>query len=193
MLSQIQPHFLYNALGTIRGLCRKNPEQAWEALGDFSKYLRGNMSALTNKENIYFNSELCHIEAYLRLEKVRMGDRLNILYDIQEKDFLIPPLTVQPLVENAIKHGLFDKAEGGTLILHTRKENNKIIISIKDNGLGFDENEPLAQDDHHAHIGVANVRTRLKKMVDGQLLIDSTPGEGTTATIILPTGTGGKV
>lgn len=163
MLSQIQPHFLYNALGTIRGLCRKNPEQAWEALGDFSKYLRGNMSALTNKENIYFNSELCHIEAYLRLEKVRMGDRLNILYDIQEKDFLIPPLTVQPLVENAIKYGLFDKAEGGTLILHTRKENNKIIISIKDNGLGFDENEPLAQDDHHAHIGVANVRTRLKK------------------------------
>lgn len=192
MLSQIQPHFLYNALGTIRGLCRKEPEQAWEALGDFSKYLRGNMSALTNKESIYFTSELHHIEAYLRLEKVRMGERLNILYDIQEKDFLIPPLTVQPLVENAIKHGLFDKAEGGTLILHTRKENNAIVISIKDNGLGFDENEPLTQDDHHAHIGLANVRARLKKMVDGQLIIESTPGEGTSATIILPTGISGK-
>lgn len=185
MLSQIQPHFLYNALGTIRGLCRKNPEQAWEAIGDFSKYLRGNMSSLTNKEKIFFSTELNHIEAYLRLEKVRIGDRLNILYDIQEKDFLIPPLTIQPLVENAIKHGLFDKAEGGTLILHTRREDDKIIITVKDNGLGFEESAPFSKDDHHTHIGLNNVRTRLKKMMNGQLVVNSIPGEGTVATVIL--------
>lgn len=185
MLSQIQPHFLYNALGTIRGLCRKNPEQAWEAIGDFSKYLRGNMSSLTNNDKIYFSAELNHIEAYLRLEKVRIGDRLNILYDIQERDFLIPPLTIQPLVENAIKHGLFDKPEGGTLILHTRREDDKIIITVKDNGLGFDEKAPFSKDEHHAHIGLDNVRTRLKKMMNGQLVVESIPGEGTIATVIL--------
>ena len=186
MLSQIQPHFLYNVLGTIRGLCRKNPELAWEAIGDFSKYLRGNMSSLTNKEKIYFSTELNHIEAYLRLEKVRIGDRLNIIYDIQERDFLIPPLTIQPLVENAIKHGLFDKAEGGTLILHTRWEDDKIVITVKDDGLGFDESAPFSKDDHHTHVGLTNVRTRLKQMMNGQLVVVSTPGEGTTATVILP-------
>ena len=119
------------------------------------------------------------------MEKVRIGDRLNILYDIQERDFLIPPLTIQPLVENAIKHGLFDKAEGGTLILHTRREDDKIIITVKDNGLGFDESAPFSKDEHHAHIGLANVRTRLKKMMNGQLVVESTPGEGTIATVIL--------
>ena len=167
-------------------MCRKNPELAWEAIGDFSKYLRGNMSSLTNKEKIYFSTELNHIEAYLRLEKVRIGDRLNIIYDIQERDFLIPPLTIQPLVENAIKHGLFDKAEGGTLILHTRREDDKIVITVKDDGLGFDESAPFSKDDHHTHVGLTNVRTRLKQMMNGQLVVVSTPGEGTTATVILP-------
>lgn len=158
MLSQIQPHFLYNVIGTIRGLCRVDSEQAWRALGDFSNYLRGNMSALSNDSLIHFTSELRHIEAYLRLEKMRMGDELEIVYDINEKDFFIPQLIVQPIVENAVKHGLFEKEGGGTLILRSRRQEDKIIIEVIDDGIGFDINKPLEQDEHHIHVGLSNVR-----------------------------------
>lgn len=98
MLSQIQPHFLYNSLNAIRGLCRKDPEQAREAIGSFSEYLRGNMDSLNKREPIPFIRELSHIENYLKLEKFRFGDELKVNYDIKEKNFFIPALSVQPLV-----------------------------------------------------------------------------------------------
>lgn len=192
MLSQIQPHFLYNVLGTIRGLCREDPEMAWSALGDFSSYLRGNMSALTTTTPIHFTAELKHIETYLRLEKMRMGEKLNIVYDIREKNFYIPPLTVQPIVENAVKHGLFDKEESGTLILQTSREGDNIIISVQDDGVGFDVNSPKNTEDPRGdrpHIGIANVRSRLEKLSGGRLMIDSTPGKGTTATVVIKVDT----
>ena len=85
MLSQIQPHFIFNVLGTIRGLCRENPEQAWYGLGDFSSYLRANMNALTNEKFIPFESELAHVDAYIRLEQMRMGEKLNVVYDMLAK------------------------------------------------------------------------------------------------------------
>ena len=183
MLSQIQPHFLYNVLGTIRSLCRKDPEQARNALGDFSKYLQGNMSALENRRLICFESELRHIETYLKLEKIRLGEKLSILYDVQVRDFMLPPLTIQPLVENAVKHGIFNQPGGGEVILRTRQEGDQIIISVEDNGIGFDPDAPLKQDDEHAHVGLANVRSRLKKMTGGQMMIESTLGKGTKVTV----------
>ena len=109
MLSQIQPHFLYNSLNAIRGLCRKDPEQAREAIGSFSEYLRGNMDSLNKREPIPFIRELSHIENYLKLEKFRFGDELKVNYDIKEKNFFIPALSVQPLVENAVKPGICEK------------------------------------------------------------------------------------
>lgn len=183
MLSQIQPHFLYNVLGTIRSLCRKDPEQAWSALGDFSKYLQGNMNALENKRLIHFESELRHIETYLKLEKLRLGEKLSILYDIQVRDFMLPPLTIQPLVENAVKHGIFNQPGGGEVVLRARQEADYIIISVEDNGIGFDPDTPLKQDEEHVHVGLINVRSRLKKMMDGQMMIQSTPGNGTKVTV----------
>ena len=183
MLSQIKPHFLYNVLGTIRSLCRKDPEQAWVALGDFSKYLQGNMSALENRQLIHFESELRHIETYLKLEKLRLGEKLSILYDIQSRDFMLPPLTIQPLVENAVKHGIFNQSRGGEVILRTRQEADCIVISVEDNGIGFDPDTPPKQDEEHTHVGLVNVRNRLKKMTGGQLLIQSTPGKGTKVTV----------
>ena len=185
MLSQIQPHFLYNIIGTIRGLCRIDSEEAWKALGDFSNYLRGNMDALSNSDMIHFSNELKHIQAYLQLEKMRMGDELNVVYDIQENNFFLPPLTIQPIVENAVKHGLFDKDGGGTVTLHTRRENDNIIIEVTDDGVGFDPDAPYEQDAHHAHIGLINVKSRLEKMLKGEMIINSVINEGTTIKIVI--------
>ena len=185
MLSQIQPHFLYNVIGTIRGLCRSDAEQAWRALGDFANYLRGNMDALSNRDRIHFSMELKHIEAYLRLEQMRMGDELHIVYDIVEKDFYLPPLTIQPLVENAVKHGLFDKEGGGTVRLSSKKVDDGICIEVEDDGVGFDALIPIEPDEHHAHIGLINVQKRIEKMSKGEMIMESKPGTGTKVTVIL--------
>ena len=180
MLSQIQPHFIFNVLGTIRGLCRENPEQAWRGLGDFSNYLRGNMNALTNTKFIPFETELRHVEAYLRLEQMRMCENLSIIYDIQEKDFMIPPLTIQPLVENAVKHGILSQPGGGTIMIHSRREKQKIIITVEDNGVGFDAQKPYGVFEKQDHIGLKNVQNRVEKMLSGTLRIHSEAYRGTT-------------
>ena len=186
MLSQIQPHFIFNALGTIRGLCREDPEQAWKALGDFSTYLRGNMNALTSAKSIPFSTELRHIETYLRLEKMRLGDKLSIAYDIQETNFLLPPLTLQPLVENAVKHGIFYKEGDGLVTIHSRREGQRIVISVHDDGIGFDSAKPEPAFEPHAHLGLSNVQSRIEKILGGTLQIDSTPSGGTTVTVTFP-------
>ena len=179
MLSQIQPHFIFNVLGTLRGLCRENPEQAWRGIGDFSNYLRGNMNALTNAKFIPFETELRHVEAYLRLEQMRMCENLSIVYDIREKDFLIPPLTIQPLVENAVKHGILNQTGGGTIMIHSRRENQKIVITVEDNGVGFDAQKPHGTFEKQDHIGLKNVQNRVEKMLSGTLSIHSEPYRGT--------------
>lgn len=186
MLSQIQPHFIFNVLGTIRGLCREDPEQAWICLGDFSNYLRANMNALTNEKSISFAMELAHVETYLRLEQMRMGEKLNVVYDIQEKDFFIPPLMLQPLVENAVKHGLFYKADGGTVTVHSVREKGSIVLSVHDDGIGFEAAAQEADFHQREHHGLDNVRSRVEKMLGGSLRIDSHPERGTTVTLEFP-------
>ena len=181
MLSQIQPHFLYNSLGAIRELCRQNPEDARNALGTFITYLRGNMESIQREHLVGFEKELAHISTYLELEKLRFGDELTVAYDIQETDFLLPSLTIQPLVENAVKHGVCSREEGGTVVLHTHREGDRVVIMIRDDGMGFDSMETVGSD----HIGLRNVRDRLKYIVDGQLEIVSIPEVGTTVTVTI--------
>ena len=106
VISQIQPHFLYNTLNTIMYLCDKDPATAKRALHDFSLFLRGNMDSLISRSLVPLDQELRHVERYLELEKLRMGDELNVIYDISDNGFMLPPLTLQPLVENAVQHGL---------------------------------------------------------------------------------------
>lgn len=184
MFSQIQPHFLYNSLGAIRELCRQDPEEARNALGTFITYLRGNMDSIQREHTIHFSKELQHISAYLELEKLRFEDDLNIIFDIQEMDFFIPSLTVQPLVENAVKHGICGREQGGTLTLHTHREDDRIIVQIKDDGVGFDVNDL----ENIAHVGLGNVKNRLKYMVGGELKIESKPDVGTIVTITINDG-----
>ena len=183
MLSQIQPHFLYNSINAIRELCRIDAEEARDALGDFAVYLRGNMDSLVSRTPVHFSKELKHIENYLKLEKLRFGDDLNIVYDIHEMDFFLPSLTVQPLVENAVKHGICEKEDGGTLTLRTYKDVETIVIEVIDDGIGFDIENSVRQEDGRSHIGIENVRNRLKQMCDGRLTIRSSHGKGTVATI----------
>ena len=184
MLSQIQPHFLYNTLGSIGHLCRDNPE-AKSAIKKFSRYLRGNMESLTKTEPIPFREELEHTKAYLELEQLRFGDDLTVRYDLEATEFLIPVLTLQPLVENAVFHGVRSREDGkGTVTVSTRELPDHYEITVEDDGPGFDP-EAVPNDDD-THIGMQNVRTRLRLWKGADLIVDSAPGEGCRATIVMP-------
>lgn len=137
MMGQIQPHFMFNTLSSIRTLIKVDPDLAYKMLYDFSNYLRANVDNITNLEGISFESEVDHIQSYVSIEEVRFGDRLEVHYDIQETNFIVPPLSIQPLVENAIKHGVCKKPEGGTVWLRSYSVDNDFIVEVQDTGIGF--------------------------------------------------------
>lgn len=184
MLSQLQPHFLYNVLNSIYYLCGHDPQAAQEAVDKFSDYLRNNMESLEQKEFILFDEEYQHIQTYLSLEKMRFQKKLNVVYDIEATDFLLPPLTVQPLVENAVKHGVTKTRDGGVVTISTRELEDSYIITVADTGRGFDPEHYM--EDGKVHVGIQNVRARLHTMMAGTLTITSIPGEGTQAVVTIP-------
>lgn len=185
MLSQIAPHFIYNTLSTIQGLCEIDPAQAKEATGEFADYLRGNLDALSTDDLVPFEKELTHTRSYLSIEQRRFGDRVRAEFDIKVTDFFLPVLTLQPLVENAVKYGLCKKDEGGTVRISTRRINNTILLTIQDDGVGFDPAH-VPVNNARTHIGLENVRTRLYHMCSGTLQMKSIPMQGTTVTVTLP-------
>ncbi len=186
MLSQIQPHFLYNSLATIQDLVTKNPTLAREAIVEFSVYLRGNMDSLSFKELIPFEKELNHVENFLALEQKVAGGNLKIIYEIGVKDFKLPALALQPIIENAVRHGIDKKEDGGTVTIKTEETETSIRISIIDDGVGFDPTQ--SKQDGRSHIGIKNVENRLNAMCKGTLHMDSTVDMGTTAIITIPKG-----
>jgi hypothetical protein len=183
MLSQIKPHFLYNALTAIAQLCEENPAKAKKATIDFSIYLRRNMESLEQEGLIRFEKELEHVKSYLDLETAIYGDGIEVIYDIKTDDFLLPPLTVQPIVENAVKHGIGKKEGGGTIIISVAQKDNNFIITVTDNGAGFEVCAPKSES-----VGINNVRRRLKLQCGGMLETDSEIGKGTTVLIKIPKG-----
>ena len=185
MVSQIQPHFMYNALSSIAILCKLDPATAYEATVTFSKYLRGNMDSLKQTEPVPFERELEHLKQYLYIEKLRFADKLNIEYDIQATDFRIPMLSIQPIVENAVKHGVGMKREGGTVKIASKETETGFEIIVSDDGVGFDMNAPK-KEDGRSHVGMENTKKRLRDMCHAEIIITSQPGEGTTARIIIP-------
>jgi signal transduction histidine kinase len=184
MLSQIQPHFLYNALAVISRLCDKDPVKAKKATISFSDYLRGNMGLLESAEPIPFQNELNHTISFLNLENAMYGEALKVIYDIQTIYFKLPALTMQPIAENAIKHGIGKKEGGGTVTISTKETEDNYLVIITDDGAGFEQDK--INDDGQPHIGINNVRLRLSAQCGGSLKIESKPGAGTTATIIIP-------
>ena len=185
LLSQIQPHFLFNTLGTISHLCTDAPE-AKKAIILFSRYLRGNIDVLSNEMLIPFEKETEHAKMYLELAKLRFGDSLQVFWDLSYTDFMIPSLTLQPLVENAVRYGVRGNADGrGTVQILSRDCPDHYEISVVDNGPGFNPDNQQEVDER-THIGIDNVKERLRVICNGELLIQSVPGQGTQATIILP-------
>ena len=182
MLSQIQPHFIYNTLGTIERMCLKDPQKAFDLVRNFSLYLRGNFSELDSVTPIRFAEELKHVEHYVNIEKVRFPD-MNIAYDVETTDFVLPALSVQPLVENAIKHGLMRLEAGGTVLIRSYETPSHFCVEVKDDGVGFDTSLPIEEK---KHVGLRNIRGRLKAMVNGELIIESKVDEGTKAMIMIP-------
>lgn len=185
MLSQIQPHFLYNALNTIKSLIRRDPKAAEEAIIDFSYYLRGNMDSLTRSEPIPFRTELQHIRHYCDIELLRFADKLRIEYDILDDDFTVPTLSIQPIVENAIKHGVTKRPEGGVVRISAYEEKDCFVVSVEDNGVGFDPSQ-LAGEDGRSHVGLPNICYRFEMMMQAKVDIQSEKGVGTTVTIYIP-------
>lgn len=180
--SQIQSHFIYNTLNAIQSLCYTNPNRAAELIDDFSMYLRTRLEFNKMPKLIDIEDELENIRTYTNIEQERFGKRIKIEYDLKVGDFKIPPLTVQPLVENAIKHGISKKKQGGTVKIQTKMDHSNILIIISDDGVGFDpESLPEKQ-----RVGTENIRHRLNLNLGASLKIESQLGVGTTSTITIP-------
>ena len=182
MLSQIKPHFLFNTLNIIRSLITKDPDTAVEAVDHFADYLRENMTSLELAGCVSFTEELHHVENYLYIEKLRFQDHINIEYDIKTVDFILPALSLQILVENSVKHGISPKKESGWIKIRTTEDSDFFMVVCEDNGVGFDTGKKIS----NKHVGIRNTRMRLQTMIQGSLLINSTPGVGTRAVILIP-------
>ena len=182
MMSQIRPHFIYNTLGSIEQLCNIDPQKAGELVHNFAKYLRGNFRELDNPRPILMSQEMEHVRHYISIENVRFPD-MTFLFEMNTGDFHIPALTIQPIVENAIKHGLMKLPKGGTIHVVSYETDNHYCVSVEDDGVGFDTSELL---DERKHVGIRNIRGRLKAMVGGTLEIESTVGVGTKVLITIP-------
>lgn len=184
MMSQIRSHFVFNILNAISGMCKYDPQLADDTVVRFSKYLRNNIDIMEKDGNIPFSVDLQQLEDYVALEQVRFGDKIEFYSDIGYADFMIPPLILQPIVENAIKHGIGKKQSNGTIVLSTQKVGNEVIVTVKDDGIGFD----LSELEKESSVGIRNIRFRLEHLVHGTMDIQSEVGRGTTVTITLPQG-----
>ena len=185
MVSQIQPHFVFNSLNTIEYLCKKNPAMAEKAVSDFAQYLRTNIDFLGKQELIPFYKEMNHVKTYIELEQLRYADRFDVTYENDNASFPIPYLTVQPIVENSIKHGMLPRGQKMHIMIKCTEVKGGHTLTIQDNGIGFDTSKPL--DTSRQHIGVENVAGRIRSMCNGTMEVESTPGVGTTTHIFIPT------
>ena len=182
MMSQIRPHFIYNTLGSIEQLCNVDPPKAGKLVHNFAMYLRGNFGELDNPRPIRMSQEMEHVRYYVSIESVRFPD-MTFTFDMNSDDFMLPALSIQPIVENAIKHGLMPLDRGGSVRVTSWETPSAYCVSIEDDGVGFDTSILL---DERKHIGLRNIRERLEATVDGTLSIESTVGKGTKVQLNIP-------
>ena len=188
IIHQIDPHFVFNTLGAIRIATKTNTDLAYDMIYDFSKYLRAVLHALTHRENIFFKDEEAHVITYLNLEKMRFGDNIAFRKDIQTEDFMLPPLSLVPLVDNAVRHGLQRGKRKGVVTLRTYQTAAEYIVQVEDDGVGFEtaKYKALPADDNAQAGGLQRVRYLVENMVDGSMEIKSFMGIGTIITLYIP-------
>lgn len=178
---QMRPHFIYNTLMSIYYLCKQDAEKAQQVILDFSSYLRKNFTAIAKADTIPFTEEVEHTRAYLAVEQARFQDQLLVEFEMDFTDFRVPPLTLQPIVENAVKHGLDPDLEPLFISVSSRQQDGYAEIVVDNSGPGF---QPADNDE--PHIALANIRERLKMMCNGDLTISSRDCGGTVVTIRIP-------
>ncbi|MGB9814003.1 MAG: LytS/YhcK type 5TM receptor domain-containing protein [Thermovenabulum sp.] len=188
--SQINPHFLFNALNTIISICRRDPEQARILLIHLGEFFRKSLSA--NKELVPLEQEIEHVKAYLAIEQARFSERLKVVFEIEPgTNIMVPPLILQPLVENAVKHGLLPKKDGGRVVVKAKNVKGGVEITVADDGVGMDEEmveNILSQKIARENIGLYNVNKRLESLYghESRLKISSKPMLGTVVKFFIP-------
>ena len=181
MVLKMRPHFIYNTLMTIYSLCRLDPQKARQITMDFTNYLRKNFNAIAGDSTIPFCEELEHTRTYLAVEQAQYEDMLIVDYDTTFTNFRLPPLTLQPIVENAVKHGVDPDSEPLHIFVRTQKTDDGAEITVEDNGPGFDPS-----DESKPHTALENIRQRLEMMCGGSLTIKPREGGGTVVTVTIP-------
>ncbi len=178
---QMRPHFIYNTMTSIYYLCEQDPQKAMQTIDDFTKYLRNNFTAITKKEPIPFKEELSHVHAYLSIEQTRFTDKLYVEYDTDYTTFRIPPLTLQPIVENSVKYGVDPELDPLHISVVTKEVPGGSEIIVSDTGPGFQE-----EDNREPHVALSNIRERLAMMCNGTLTIRLREEGGTEVRIFIP-------
>ena len=185
MINQMQPHFLYNALSAIRTITRIDPDRAYSLLYDFTVHLRSSIKALSSDAPVSFADELKNIRAYLNIEMMRFGDSLHVNYEIDCESFYVIPLTIQPLAENAARHGVYPKGDaGGTVTIRSYETFDAYVVEVEDDGVGFDVDAALALDNNS--YGLKNLIFRLNTLMHAAVEFHSELGKGSLVRVTIP-------
>ena len=182
MVLQMRPHFIYNTMMAIYYLCKQDPDLAQEVTLNFTTYLRKNFTAIASERPIPFSAELEHTRAYLSVEHARHKNRLFVDYDTPHVDFRLPPLTLQPIVENAVKHGMDPDSEPLHILIRTVRTDAGSEIIVENNGADFQS----ADDNDEPHIALKNIQHRLEMMCHGKMTITPRKGGGTVVKVTIP-------
>ena len=181
LILQMRPHFIYNTMTSIYYLCDQDPQKAKQVTLDFTTYLRRNFTAIASGDTIPFAEALEHTRAYLAVEQAQFDEGLFVDYDTAYTQFRLPPLTLQPIVENAVKHGMDPEAAPLHITIRTCLRSAVVELIITDNGPGY-----TPADDNEPHIALKNIRQRLEMMCGGKLLILPNEGGGTAVKVLIP-------
>lgn len=181
MVLQMRPHFIYNTMMDIYYLCDQDPQKAKRVTLDFTTYLRKNFTAIASEDTVPFTAELEHTRAYLAVEQAQFEDSLFVSFNVPHTMFRVPPLTLQPIVENAVKHGLRASGDPIHISVVTRRTDSVSEITVEDDGPGL-----APADDNEPHIALNNIRQRLEWMCNGELTIAAREGGGTLVKVTIP-------
>ena len=178
---QMSPHFICNTLLSIYYLCDDDKDKAQKTILDFTDYLRKNYTAMTKDTIVPFSDELEHARAYAAVEKVRYEDMLDVVFDIKDEDFMLPPLTLQPLVENSVKHGIDPAGNVLNILVRAERSEEGYVVTVEDNGSDKGRSGPEG-----THVAVKNITNRLKMMCNGSLELIKKDGGGAVVRIVIP-------